>query len=62
MKNLIYSLHKRYQNLGSNLNYFDGIASLALRLYLIPIFWMAGHNKLQHFNDTVEWFGKSECG
>ena len=62
MKNLIYSLHKRYQNLGSNLNYFDGIASLALRLYLIPIFWMAGHNKLQHFNDTVEWFGNSEWG
>lgn len=37
-------------------------ASLALRLYLAPIFWMAGLNKYQHFEDTVAWFGNSDWG
>ncbi len=38
------------------------LASLGIRLYLIPIFWMAGSHKLNHFQDTVEWFGNSEWG
>lgn len=38
------------------------LASLALRLYLVPIFWMAGSHKMYHFQDTVEWFGNSEWG
>lgn len=38
------------------------LASLGLRLYLVPIFWMAGSHKLHHFQDTVEWFGNSEWG
>lgn len=38
------------------------IASLALRLYLAPIFWMAGINKLNAFDNTVAWFGNSEWG
>lgn len=38
------------------------LASLGLRLYLAPIFWMAGLNKFQHFEDTVSWFGNSEWG
>lgn len=40
----------------------DGIAALALRLYLAPIFWMAGTQKLSSFNSTVEWFGNSDWG
>jgi putative oxidoreductase len=40
----------------------DWLAPLALRLYLAPIFWMAGMQKLNHFEDTVEWFGNSEWG
>ncbi|QCU89631.1 DoxX family protein [Thiomicrorhabdus sediminis] len=35
----------------------SGLASLALRLYLFPIFWLAGTNKLNHFNEIVAWFG-----
>ncbi len=35
----------------------DFLAPLALRLYLAPIFWMAGANKLNHFESTVSWFG-----
>ncbi len=30
------------------------LASLGLRLYLVPIFWMAGSHKLHHFQDTVD--------
>lgn len=44
------------------LSRLDFIAPLLLRLYLAPIFWMAGWNKLSHFEDTVEWFGNSEWG
>lgn len=40
----------------------DWLAPLALRLYLAPIFWMAGMQKLSHFGDTVEWFGNAEWG
>ncbi len=40
----------------------DFVAPLLLRLYLIPIFWMAGTQKLDHFGDTVEWFGNPDWG
>ena len=38
------------------------LAPLALRLYLAPIFWMAGTNKLSAFDSTVEWFGNPDWG
>jgi uncharacterized membrane protein YphA (DoxX/SURF4 family) len=62
MKNFIYGLSQYYQTLGESLQHIDGIAALAIRLYLVPIFWMAGTNKLMHFNDIVEWFGNSDGG
>jgi uncharacterized membrane protein YphA (DoxX/SURF4 family) len=40
----------------------DFVAPLLLRLYLVPVFWMAGWQKLQHFDSTVEWFGNAEWG
>ncbi len=40
----------------------DFLAPLLLRLYLAPIFWMAGANKLVNFTSTVEWFGSTESG
>lgn len=40
----------------------DWLAPLALRLYLAPVFWMAGLQKYNHFADTVEWFGNGEWG
>ncbi|MCG9739048.1 DoxX family protein [Shewanella insulae] len=40
----------------------DGIAALALRLYLAPVLMQAGYNKLSHFSDTVAWFGNAEWG
>ena len=40
----------------------DFIAPLLLRLYLAPIFWMAGTSKYNSFEDTAAWFGNSEWG
>lgn len=40
----------------------DGIAPLFLRLYLAPVLMQAGWNKMQHFEDTVAWFGNSDWG
>ena len=41
---------------------FDFLAPLALRLYLAPIFWMAGINKFNSFEDTAAWFGNPDWG
>jgi putative oxidoreductase len=54
-------LNKAQDLLGAT-NKIDFIAPLLLRLYLIPVFWMAGSQKLSHFSDTVDWFGNSEWG
>ena len=62
MNNFIFSLSKDYKKFCSTIDHFDGIAALALRLYLVPIFWMAGTNKLMHFQDIVEWFGNMDWG
>ncbi len=40
----------------------DFLAPLALRLYLVPIFWMAGTKKLSAFDSTVDWFGNPDYG
>ena len=40
----------------------DFLAPLALRLYLVPIFWMAGTQKLQHIENTAAWFGNPDWG
>jgi uncharacterized membrane protein YphA (DoxX/SURF4 family) len=40
----------------------DFLAPLALRLYLAPVFWMAGTKKLANFESTVQWFGNPDWG
>jgi uncharacterized membrane protein YphA (DoxX/SURF4 family) len=40
----------------------DFIPSLLLRLYLAPVFWVAGTNKLASFDSTVAWFGNPDWG
>lgn len=40
----------------------DFIAPLALRLYLAPIFWMAGSSKLADMDSTIAWFGNPDWG
>ncbi len=40
----------------------DFLAPLALRLYLVPVFWMAGTNKLANMASVTEWFGNPDWG
>lgn len=40
----------------------DFLGPLALRLYLVPVFWMAGMNKVSGFDNVVTWFGNAEWG
>jgi uncharacterized membrane protein YphA (DoxX/SURF4 family) len=40
----------------------DFLAPLALRLYLVPIFWMAGSKKLSDMESTIAWFGNPDWG
>ena len=46
----------------SVLRHFDGLPALGLRLYLVPVLWMAGMQKYASFDDTVSWFGDPDFG
>ena len=54
-----YSIHKA---IFPRLQYADGLAPLALRLYLVPIFWVAGTTKLGGIENTIAWFGNPDWG
>ncbi len=40
----------------------DTLAPLALRLYLVPVFWVAGTHKLSGIDNVAEWFGNPDWG
>lgn len=40
----------------------DFLGPLALRLYLVPVFWVAGNNKLGGIENTAAWFGNPDWG
>ncbi len=54
-----YNIHRA---IFPRLQHLDGLAPLALRLYLVPVFWMAGTRKLAGMDSTIEWFGNTEWG
>ena len=56
------TLHALLDRLARLLQSVDGLPSLALRLYLAPVFWTAGMNKLAAFSDTIAWFGADGLG
>ncbi len=55
------TLNKLYETLNITKS-ADFLAPLALRLYLVPIFWMAGTKKLANMDSTIEWFGNPDWG
>ena len=59
LANLYYTIHNA---LFPRLQYLDGLAPLALRLYLVPVFWMAGTQKISGIDNTIEWFGNPDWG
>ena len=56
---LYYSIHK---TIFPRLQYADGLGALAIRLYLVPIFWVAGTTKLSGMENTIAWFGNPDWG
>jgi uncharacterized membrane protein YphA (DoxX/SURF4 family) len=58
----IMSLGCKAQSLLNATRAVDFLGPLALRLYLVPIFWMAGSNKLGSMEDTIAWFGNPDWG
>jgi len=55
-------LFNRLQDLLDYFRRLDFLGSLALRLYLAPIFWMAGTKKLADIDSTAAWFGNPDWG
>ena len=55
-------LLNRLQDLLDSFRAIDFLAPLALRLYLVPVFWMAGTNKLKDMDSTIAWFGNPDWG
>ena len=51
-----------FQRLLNTTRIFDFLGPLALRLYLAPIFWMAGTGKLADIESTAAWFGNPDWG
>ncbi len=58
----ILSLGCKAQSLLNATRVVDFLGPLALRLYLVPIFWMAGTKKLADIDSITEWFGNPDWG
>ena len=56
------SLACKAQSLLDSTRVVDFLGPLALRLYLAPIFWMAGTRKLADIDSTAAWFGNPDWG
>lgn len=55
-------LFSYYESMIEKLKSLDFIGLLALRIYLAPIFIIAGLAKLNSFSDTANWLGNPEWG
>ncbi len=56
------ALLNKFQDLLETTFKVDFLAPLLLRLYLAPVFYMAGSNKFNSFDSTVAWFGNPDWG
>jgi len=61
MANLL-ALGCKAQSLLNATRAVDFLGPLALRLYLVPIFWMAGTKKLADMDSIIDWFGNPDWG
>ena len=55
--NLIQQYYRLHNTLFSDKSILVGLGPLALRLFLVPVFWVAGTNKIAGFEGVVNWFG-----
>ena len=56
------SLLNKFQDALDAFKSIDFVAPLLLRLYLAPIFWMAGSKKLEDMDSIIAWFGNPDWG
>lgn len=54
--------YKIHNMIFSPLALLEGLGPLALRLYLVPVFWAAGTQKLSGMENVIQWFGNPEWG
>lgn len=60
---VVISLMNRAQDIFDQFVESSGfIGPLLLRLYLVPVFWMAGSKKISSIDSTIEWFGNPDWG
>ncbi|MDP4918088.1 MAG: DoxX family protein [Haliea sp.] len=62
MNSLIDLYYRVHHGVMGTLRHVDWLAPLALRLYLVPVFWMAGTQKIAGMDSTIEWFGNAQWG
>lgn len=67
MQQLVGLYYKISDLVLGNLQKLDFIAPLLLRIYLVPVFWMAGSKKIDFstmmpYESTVAWFGNPDWG
>ena len=55
-------LGNRLQDLLDSTKKLDFLGPLALRMYLVPVFWVAGMNKASGFDNVVAWFANPDWG
>lgn len=55
-------LMKRMKGWLDSTRIIDFLGPLGLRLYLVPVFWVAGTNKLGAMESTISWFGNPDWG
>jgi len=58
MKTILIKIQQRMDGVIN----FCFLAPLVLRLYLVPVFWLAGMNKVNTFDEVVTWFGNPDWG
>ncbi|MCW8879987.1 MAG: DoxX family protein [Kangiellaceae bacterium] len=62
MDRLVVFYYRLHNAIFNKADAFSGLGPLALRLFLFPVFWVAGNNKIDGFDGVVEWFGNEEWG
>ena len=62
MNTLVERYYRLHNGIFTRLQRLDGLAPLAIRLFLVPVFWMAGTQKIAGMEQTIEWFGNPDWG
>ncbi|MEM8659706.1 MAG: DoxX family protein [Pseudomonadota bacterium] len=62
MSTLVGWYNNIHRSVFGTLQHVDGLGPLALRFFLVPVFWMAGSTKIAGMENTIEWFGNPDWG